>query len=52
MEKLIENLLEKILEKESKPELFSIIQKLDTLNFNSKEDVREYIETHINLEED
>lgn len=52
MEELIEKLLERISEKESKPELFSILQNLSKMNFNSKEEVEEFIEKHINVEED
>ena len=52
MEKLIENLLEKISEKESQPKLFSIFKKLNELNFNSKEEIEEFIETNIEIEDD
>ncbi len=51
MEKLIENLLKKVSEKESKPEIYDIFSKLRENKFKSKEEIHNFIESFVKLEE-
>ncbi len=47
MEKLIKELMEKIVQKENKPELFRIFLELDELNLNSTREINNFIEKNI-----
>lgn len=52
MEKLIKELMQKVVEKEKKTNLFKIYQNLDSLNFESNEEIKTFIENYIDIDDD
>ncbi len=52
MEKYINELVEKVANKEGKPEIIKILEEIVKINLNNSEDIKNFIENFVKLEED
>ena len=52
MEKYINELVEKVANKEGKPEIIKILEEIAKVNLNNSEDIKNLIENFVKLEED
>lgn len=51
MEKYIEELLEKVLKKESKPQILDIYKKIKIIDLSLEKEIGDFIDQNITLEE-
>ncbi|MCP6718658.1 MAG: hypothetical protein KJI71_00315 [Patescibacteria group bacterium] len=52
MENFINELIEKVANKEGKPEIIKIIEEIEKINLNNSEDIKNLIENFVKLGDD